>query len=77
MGIWIELGIFLLVFVFAYFQLRELKQEKLKREKRESKNWMSNKKTAQCLLTLCGFYLELEFTFTDRHFVAQPSYRAW
>ena len=38
MGIWIELGIFLLVFVFAYFQLRELKQEKLKREKRESKN---------------------------------------
>ena len=38
MGIWIELGIFLLVFVFAYFQLRELKQEKLKREQRESKN---------------------------------------
>ena len=38
MGIWIELGIFLLVFVFAYFQLRELNQEKLKREKRESKN---------------------------------------
>jgi hypothetical protein len=33
MGIWIELGIFLLVFVFAYFQLKELKQEKLKREK--------------------------------------------
>jgi hypothetical protein len=30
MGIWIELGIFLLVFVFAYFQLKELKQEKLK-----------------------------------------------
>lgn len=33
MGIWIELGIFLLVFVFAYFQMKELKQEKLKREK--------------------------------------------
>ena len=33
MGMWIELGIFLLVFVFAYFQLKELKQEKLKREK--------------------------------------------
>jgi hypothetical protein len=33
MGIWIELGVFLLVFVFAFFQLRELKQEKLKREK--------------------------------------------
>lgn len=33
MGIWIELGVFLLVFIFALFQLRELKQEKLKREK--------------------------------------------
>ena len=32
MGMWIELGIFLLVFVFAYFQLKELKQEKLKRQ---------------------------------------------
>jgi hypothetical protein len=38
MGIWIELGIFALVFIFAYFQLRELKQEKLKREQRESQN---------------------------------------
>jgi hypothetical protein len=38
MGIWIELGIFALVFVFAYFQLRELKLEKLKREERESQN---------------------------------------
>lgn len=36
MGMWIELGIFALVFIFAYFQLRELKQEKLKREQRES-----------------------------------------
>ncbi len=33
MGMWIELGIFLLVFVFAYFQLKELKVEKAKREK--------------------------------------------
>jgi hypothetical protein len=33
LGIWIELGVFLLVFVFAFFQLRELKQERLKREK--------------------------------------------
>jgi hypothetical protein len=32
MGMWIELGIFFLVFIFAYFQLKELKQEKLKRE---------------------------------------------
>lgn len=36
MGMWIELGIFLLVFVFAYFQLKELRQEKLKREQRNS-----------------------------------------
>jgi hypothetical protein len=35
MGIWIELGVFLLVFVFAYFQLKELKQEKLKRDKQQ------------------------------------------
>jgi hypothetical protein len=35
LGIWIELGVFLLVFVFAYFQLRELKFEKLKREKQK------------------------------------------
>lgn len=38
MGIWIELGIFAIVFIFAYFQLRELKQEKLKREQRKSPN---------------------------------------
>jgi hypothetical protein len=36
MGIWIELGIFLLVFVFAYFQMRELKQERLKREQQKA-----------------------------------------
>jgi hypothetical protein len=36
MGIWIELGIFAIVFIFAYFQLRELKLEKLKREQRET-----------------------------------------
>lgn len=38
MGMWIELGIFALVFIFAYLQLRELKQEKLKREQREAQN---------------------------------------
>jgi hypothetical protein len=38
MGIWIELGVFAVVFIFAYFQLRELKQEKLKREQRESQD---------------------------------------
>jgi hypothetical protein len=32
MGIWIELGVFLLVFVFAIHQFYDLKQEKRKRE---------------------------------------------
>jgi hypothetical protein len=32
MGIWIELGVFLLVFVFGLHQLYDLKKEKLKRE---------------------------------------------
>ena len=32
MGIWIELGMFLLVFVFAIHQFNDLKQEKRKRE---------------------------------------------
>ena len=32
MGIWIELGVFVLVFVFAAHQFHDLKQEKRKRE---------------------------------------------
>ena len=32
MGIWIELGVFALVFVFATHQWHDLKKEKLKRE---------------------------------------------
>jgi hypothetical protein len=32
MGIWVELGVFGLVFVFAWHQLRDLKKERLKRE---------------------------------------------
>jgi hypothetical protein len=32
MGIWIELGVFLLVFVFAIHQFHDLKQEKRQRE---------------------------------------------
>ena len=31
MGIWLELGVFLLVFVFAIHQFHDLKQEKRKR----------------------------------------------
>jgi hypothetical protein len=34
MGIWIELGVFLLVVVFAIHQLNDLKKEKLKREQK-------------------------------------------
>ncbi len=33
MGMWIELGVFGLVFVFAWNQLRDLKKERLKRER--------------------------------------------
>ena len=36
MGIWIELGVFSLVFVFAWHQLRDLKKERLKREKQQA-----------------------------------------
>jgi len=32
MGIWIELGVFLLVFVFAAHQMHDLKKEKKKRD---------------------------------------------
>ncbi len=32
MGMWIELGVFGLVFVFAWHQVRDLKKERLKRE---------------------------------------------
>ncbi len=33
MGIWIELGIFAVVIVFALWQLHDVRQEKLKRER--------------------------------------------
>jgi hypothetical protein len=33
MGIWIEMGVFGLVFVFALHQFHDLKKEKLKRER--------------------------------------------
>jgi hypothetical protein len=35
MGIWIELGVFLLVFVFAAWQFHDLKREKERRLARE------------------------------------------
>ncbi len=36
-GIWIELGVFLLVFVFAAHQMHDLKKEKRKREAERQK----------------------------------------
>lgn len=38
MGIWIELGVFLLVFVFAAHQWHDLKREKRKREAQREKD---------------------------------------
>ena len=35
MGIWIELGVFGLVFVFALHQFNDLKKERLKRERQK------------------------------------------
>ena len=35
MGIWIELGVFLLVFVFAAWQFHDLRREKARRLERE------------------------------------------
>ena len=44
MGMWIELGVFGLVFVFAWHQLRDLKKERLKRESLKAQ---SEKQTKQ------------------------------
>jgi hypothetical protein len=35
-GIWVELGVFLLVFIFGAYQLVDLKREKQKREQRRA-----------------------------------------
>lgn len=37
MGMWIELGVFLLVVIFAIHQLNDLKKEKLKREQSDKR----------------------------------------
>ena len=36
MGMWIELGVFAVVFVFAWHQWRDLKKERIKREQQQS-----------------------------------------
>ena len=38
MGIWVELGVFGLVFVFAWHQLRDLKKERRKHEKQQAES---------------------------------------
>jgi hypothetical protein len=43
MGIWIELGVFGLVFVFAWHQLRDLKKERLKRESLKAQSEIQTK----------------------------------
>ena len=43
MGMWIELGVFGLVFVFAWHQLNDLKKERLKREKQQAETDPQNK----------------------------------
>ena len=37
MGIWIELGVFLLVFVFAAWQFHDLRKARAEREAREAR----------------------------------------
>ena len=43
MGMWIELGVFGLVFVFAWHQLSDLKKERLKREKQQAESASTTK----------------------------------
>jgi hypothetical protein len=43
MGIWIELGVFALVFVFAIHQWHDLKKEKAKREAAREQLGQTNK----------------------------------
>ncbi len=40
MGIWIELGVFLLVFVFAAWQFHDLRKARAEREAREARERM-------------------------------------
>ena len=42
MGMWIELGVFGLVFVFGWHQLRDLKKERLKRDRQKAESGDDN-----------------------------------
>lgn len=45
LGIWIELGVFLLVFVFAAWQFHDLRREKEKRLARERESLAAKKES--------------------------------
>ena len=46
MGMWIELGVFGLVFVFALHQFNDLKKERLQREQRKAEQDAANQDPA-------------------------------
>ena len=47
MGIWVELGVFLLVFIFGVHQLVDLKREKQKREQRREEQQKAEQQKAE------------------------------
>lgn len=47
MGIWVELGVFLLVFIFGAHQLVDLKREKQKREQRREEQQKAEQQKAE------------------------------
>lgn len=47
MGIWVELGVFLLVFIFGAHQLVDLKREKQKREQRRAEQQKAEQQKAE------------------------------
>jgi len=46
-GIWVELGVFLLVFIFGAHQLVDLKREKQKREKQKREQRRAEQQKAE------------------------------
>gem|GEM_PF-443536 len=47
MGIWVELGVFLLVFIFGAHQLMDLKRERQKREQRREEQQKAEQQKAE------------------------------
>lgn len=47
MGIWVELGVFLLVFIFGAHQLVDLKRERQKREQRREEQQKAEQQKAE------------------------------